>query len=71
MGEITGLPECIVDKKTCKTYHNAKSLIVHLIAGKDCNTTVPNAEGLVVDLSVIIRAQAAIIPKGNTFNVFT
>ena len=38
MGELIGLPVCFFNKKDCKPYHNAKSLIVDLIAGKDCNT---------------------------------
>ena len=61
-GEMSGLPECFV-KKDGTPYHNPKSkILVNIIEG--CITPVSNVEGLIVDLSVIISAQAAILPNG-------
>ena len=44
---------------------------IDLIVGEGCTTSVSNVEGLVVDLSVIIHTQAAITPKGKTFDDFS
>ena len=68
-GEWTGLPECLV-KKDGTPYHNPKSKILNSII-KDCMRSLPKVDALVVDLSVIVRAQAAIIPFGSTFDEFS
>ena len=67
-GEISGLPECFVNKKDATPYHNTKAAIIPLITEGCVRPTSDDVEGLIVDLSVIIRAQSAIIPKGKTFN---
>ena len=67
MGEISCLPECFVNKKDATPYHNAKAAIIPLITEGCVRPISDDVEGLIVDLSVIIRAQSAIIPKGKTF----
>ena len=65
-GEWTGLTECFV-KKDCTPYHNTKSVILDRIANSDLQFH-PKVEALVVDLSVVTRAQASFITPGSTFN---
>ena len=67
-GEWTGIPECFV-KKDCKPYHNTKSLILDCISNDEVNLSHhPNVEALIVDFSVVIRAQASVVSPGTTFN---
>ena len=66
--EWTGLPECLV--KDWTPYHNPKSKILYSII-KDCMRSLRKVDAVVVNLSVIVRAQAAIIPFGSTFDEFS
>ena len=67
-GEWTGVPECFV-KKDCKPYHNTKSIILDCISNDEVNLSHhPNVEALIVDFSVVIRAQASVVSPGTTFN---
>ena len=59
MGELTYLPECLVNMKDGTPYHNAKCTIVPLLTD-GCVKPVTDIEGLVVDLSVIKRAKSTI-----------
>ena len=68
-GEWTGLPESLV-RKDGKPYHNSKSTILDCIV-KGCLPSLPTVDALVVDLSVIIRAQAANLSSGSTFDDFS
>ena len=61
--EFTNMPECLVVKKG-GSYHNDQSLFLKFIAPE--STQVPRlllakADGLVVDLSVVMRSEAAVI----------
>ena len=67
VNEISGAPECFLDKKAQEPYHNAKSSILDCIV-KEYITESPNADGLVIDLSLIVRAQVSVILKRKTFD---
>ena len=70
LGEMTWLPECFVKKDDGTPYYNAKSDIVPIISD-GCIAPVGKVDGLIIDLSVIIRAQAAIAPLRKTFSDFS
>ena len=62
--EFTGIPECLFDPKTSQPYHSNKSQLVGLINTSElvCSSNRnQKPHGLVVDLSVIIRAVGASI----------
>ena len=67
MGEISGLSECFVNKKDATSCHNAKAAVITEAGVRPISDDV---EGLIVYLSVIIRAQSAIIPKGKTSEIY-
>ena len=61
--EFTNMPECFVDKEG-NPFHSDKSDLLKVIAPKTTQVpTVPldKTDGLVIDLSVIIRSEAAVI----------
>ena len=59
--EFTGVPECLV--KDGKPYHNQKSQLLDIISTPENEQTScpPGMHGLIVDLSVLIRAEAAFV----------
>jgi len=57
------MPECLVDKEGC-SYHNDKSLLLKVIDPESAQVhrlSSAKADGLVVDLSVVMRSEAAVI----------
>ena len=67
--EISGVPECFMDKSKTEPYHNVKSTILYCILKKEFSEvgeTVVN--GSIIDLSLIIRSKISTIPKDKTFN---
>ena len=68
--EFTKVPECLV--KDGKPFHNNKSDLLDIIAPKteivDKDSVI--AQGLVVDLSVIIRSEASIVSSELTYKDF-
>ena len=65
------MPECLVDKEGC-SYHNEKSLLLKVIDPESAQVhrlSSAKADGLVVDLSVVMRSEAAVIKLRNTHMV--
>ena len=58
--EFTNMPECLVDKDV-HVYHNDKSDILTVIAPKRRYDEPKNVDGLVIDLSVVIRSKVAVL----------
>ena len=57
------MPECLVDKEGC-SYHNDTSLLLKVIDPESAQVprlSSAKADGLVVDLSVVMRSEAAVI----------
>ena len=70
-GEWTGVPECFVTKE-CTLYHNIKSAILDCITSDQ--TYIQNQsimDAIVINLSVIIRSQAPLLPSGSTLYDFS
>ena len=67
VNEISGAPECFLDKKAQEPYHNSKSAILDCIV-KEYVSNLLNADGLIIDLSFVIRSQISVVNKGVTFN---
>ena len=65
--EISGVPECFLDKKGKEPYHNPKSKILDCMV-KQASPNITDVDGLVVDLSLIIRTKISVNQRGNTFN---
>ena len=69
--ELTNMPECLVDKEGC-SYHNDKSLLLKVIAPESTQVNClssEKADSLVVDLSVVMRSEAAVIKTSVTHMV--
>ena len=64
--EWTGIPECFVDKD-CNPYHGKKSQLLESLEDDELRFH-PKVEAIVVDMSVVTRAQASVITPGSTFN---
>ena len=65
------MPECLVDKEGC-SYHNDTSLLLKVIDPESAQVprlSSAKADGLVVDLSVVMRSEAAVIKTSEyTYN---
>ena len=64
--EWTGIPECFVDKN-CNPYHGKKSQLLECLDDDELHSH-PKVDAIVVDMSVVTRAQASVIAPGSTFN---